>query len=144
LSLANLLLEWCEAPELFSLGTGEYTDYAILRPDADLWMCLPHSRFKVLRLGIPVATRILSFQVPITLSAYEQIGHGETLAWAAVATGEVEGHKVNWRLVYERSKDGRLRLSNLEADSSTHPHSTFKLPRGLAETEGPITATLTF
>jgi hypothetical protein len=77
------------------------------------------------------------------MSAYEQLGHDDTLAWVTVAKGEHQGQPLSVRCCYTRSKDGRLRFDRMEADVQNDPICDLHLENVTDESGNPaVTATL--
>lgn len=55
-----------------------------------------------------------SYQIPLRMMAYEQIGYRETLAWILMATGTHEEHELSIRIPLARNKDGQTRIGQIE------------------------------
>lgn len=143
ISLTELLKEWSQLPQQCTMPDGNSAGHAIICPTVKLWLSIPEGRFRILQLEVPVTVHVHSFEIPVSLSKYEQFGHDGALAWAVVATGAYQAHALTVRLVYRQSADGRLRFSYMEAESSSHSSLELKLHSPRSSEDG-ILATLTF
>jgi hypothetical protein len=86
-----------------------------LKPGPRMWLQIEERQQTVLWVKMRAVVDAWPVQLPVSFSAYEQVNHDNTLAWASTATGMMDGREVRVHVILTPQSDGTFRVACFES-----------------------------
>lgn len=102
------LVEPPEYPVTLTIGADRRT----------VWLLSHDRRYRILRFDVRVKVTMRLTEIPLSLLSYRQEFYDGTLAWLAIARGEVEGKIAETNLVFMPDEEGFLRVSSVQTEGT--------------------------